>query len=194
MYQVDVKVKGISVLLQHRFPIPTYEEMGAGGKKQTGSKDYRQEWRTSLYVADNGEVYQPANHFELAMVKAAANFKITGRRGKTYKDLVSSNVVVDPERIPFGIIVTADDDLDTDPDKALYLDLRPVVIQRARIVRIRPAFKPGWELDFVINVLDDELPAGMLQDILVLAGKTVGVGDYRPKFGRFSVVKFEVLK
>ena len=194
MYQVEVKVKGLAVLLQHRFPVPTYEEMGSGGKKQTGSKDYRQEWRQSLYVTDKGEVYQPANHFELAMVKAASNFKITGRRGKTYKDLVSSNVVVDPEKILFGMTITENDDLTTDADQPLYLDLRPVVIQRARIVRIRPAFKPGWELDFVINVLDDELPANMLQDILTLAGKTVGIGDYRPKFGRFVVTKFEVLK
>jgi hypothetical protein len=194
MYQVEVKVKGLSVLLQHRFPVPTYEEMGVGGKKQTGSKNYQQEWRESLYASEKGEIYQPANHFELSMVKAATNFKITGRRGKTYKDLVAANVVIDPERIPFGITVTENDDLTTDADQPLYLDLRPVVVNRGRIPRIRPAFKPGWELEFVINVLDDELPATMLQDILVLAGKTVGVGDYRPKFGRFAVVKFEVAK
>ncbi len=192
MYQVNVKVKGTSVMLQHRFPIPSYEEMSSGGTKHTGAKDYTSEWKESLYTTEKGEIYQPANHFELAMVKAATNFKVTGKRGKSYKDLVSANVVIDPERIPFGII--APEQLDTDADKPLYLDLRPVVIQRARVVRIRPAFKPGWELEFTINVLDDELPANMLQDILVLAGKTVGVGDYRPKFGRFSVVKFEVVK
>lgn len=192
MYQVNVKVKGTSVMLQHRFPIPSYDEMSSGGTKHTGAKDYTSEWKESLYTTEKGEIYQPANHFELAMVKAATNFKVIGKRGKSYKDLVSANVVIDPERIPFGII--APEQLDTDADKPLYLDLRPVVIQRARVVRIRPAFKPGWELEFTINVLDDELPANMLQDILVLAGKTVGVGDYRPKFGRFSVVKFEVVK
>ena len=194
MYQVDVKVKGISVLLQHRFPVPTYEQLGEGGKKSTGSKDYRQEWRESLYVTEKGMIYQPANHFELAMVKAAVNFKVTGKRGKTYKDLVSANVVVDPERIPFNITIGETDDLTTDADQPLYLDLRPVVIQRARVTRIRPAFSPGWELEFLINVLDDELPAPMLHDILTLAGKAVGIGDYRPKFGRFDVVRFEVVK
>jgi len=192
MYQVNVKVQGTSVMLQHRFPIPTYEEMGSGGTKSTGAKDYREEWRQSLYVDDKNGVYQPANHFELAMVKAAVNFKVTGKRGKSYKDMVSANVVIDPEKILFGI--ENPKDLDTDADKPLYLDLRPVVIQRARVVRIRPAFKPGWELEFTINVLDNELPANMLQDILVLAGKTVGIGDYRPKFGRFAVVKFDVVK
>jgi hypothetical protein len=49
-------------------------------------------------------------------------------------------------------------------------------------------------LNFIINVIDDELPSGILQDVLVLAGKAVGIGDFRPKFGRFAVSQFEVLK
>jgi hypothetical protein len=191
MYQVSTRVKGISALLQHRFPMPDYENLGKGGTKHTGAKDYTQEWRGHLYV-DKGYIYQPSIHFELSMVKAAANFKVTGKRGKSYKDLVSANVIIDPEKIPHGI--AEPQELDTDADKVLYLDMRPVVIQRARVVCLRPAFKAGWELAFTINVMDDELPSGILQDILVLAGKTVGVGDYRPKFGRFSVTQFEVLK
>jgi hypothetical protein len=86
------------------------------------------------------------------------------------------------------------EDLDTDADKPLYLDIRPVVVNRARVTRIRPAFKPGWKLSFVTNILDDELPANMVHDILALAGKAVGIGDYRPKFGRFMVTHFEVVK
>jgi len=190
MYQVKTIVEGTSPLLQHRFPMPDYADFGKGGSKSTGAKDYREEWRQSLYVV-NGQVYQPANHFELSMTKAATNFKVTGKRGKTYKDLVAANVFIDPEKILFGI--PEPKELDTDPDKELYLDMRPVVIQRARVVRLRPCFKSGWKLEFTINVIDDELPSGILQDVLVLAGKTVGVGDYRPKFGRFSVMHFEVL-
>ena len=192
MYQVAVKVVGVSPLLQHRFPMPDYADMGKGGTKSTGAKDYRMEWKQSLYVTDKGQIYQPSTHFELAMVKAGTNFKVTGKRGKSYKDLVSAAVVIDPEKILFGM--DAPEELDTDADKDLYLDMRPVVIQRARIVRLRPAFKPGWTLEFVINVIDDELPSGILQDILTLAGKAVGIGDYRPKFGRFLVTQFEVLK
>ena len=180
MYQVKTVVQGVSPLLHHRFPIPNYEDMNKGGTRSTGAKDYSQQWRESLYV-ENGMVYQPASHFELSMTKAAASFKVTGKRGKTYKDLVAANVFIDPEKIPFGIIEPQE--LDTDADKELYLDLRPVVIQRARVVRIRPAFKPGWKLEFTINVIDDELPDGILQDVLI-----------RPKFGRFSVMHFEVLE
>lgn len=192
MYTVDVKVKGVSPLLQHRFPMPDYETMGKGGHQQSGAKDYRDEWKQSLYVDADGDIFHPATHFERAMVKAAAQFKIQGKRGKTYKDLVSASVFVTPEEIPFNM--KAPDELDTDADKPLYLDLRPVVIQRARVARIRPAFKPGWELEFQIEVIDDQMPIEMLHEILSYAGKAVGVGDYRPRFGRFQVVKFEVIK
>lgn len=189
MYSVDVTIKGDAPLLQHRFPVPDLASMTKGGTKQTGARDYTQEWRDHLYVSKS-QVYQPATHIEGALVKSAVNFKITGKRGKTYKDLFRAAVFVSPEEILHG--VDEPDELDTDADKRLYLDMRPVVVQRARIVRIRPAFSTGWELDFSIEVIDDEISSTLLQDVLTLAGKTVGIGDFRPKFGRFSVIGFKV--
>lgn len=177
--------------MQHRFPMPDFASLSNGGKKSTGAQDYTQEWRDYLYVKD-GMVVQPSCHFEGSMIKAAAGFKITGKRGKTYKDLFQANVVVDPLDIPHNIAVP--EELDCDADKVLYLDMRPVIIQRSRVVRLRPTFKPGWELSFTINILDDEVPFQMVNDILVQAGKAVGIGDYRPRFGRFMVTKFELVK
>lgn len=190
MYTVDVKVKGDSPLMQNRFPMPDLETMAKGGTKSTGSLDYTKEWEEKFYETKDGNIFQPGTHFESCMVKAAVNFKIQGKRGKTYKDLFRASVFVNPEEILHHVEVP--DELDTDADKPLYLDMRPVVIQRARIVRIRPTFKPGWELEFEISVIDDQIQPQLVQDILVLAGKTVGIGDFRPKFGRFSVTQFEV--
>lgn len=192
MYTIQTKVKGIAPLMQHRFPMPEFETMGKGGHQQTGAKDYREEWRQYLYTTSDGEVFQPAVHFEGAMVKAAAGFKITGKRGKTYKDLFQGNVFVAPDEILHGI--KTPEILDTDGDKPLYLDMRPVVVNRARVVRIRPTFKPGWELEFEISVIDDQIPSEIVFDVLNLAGKTIGIGDFRPRFGRFQVVHFEVQK
>lgn len=191
MYSVNVIVRGTAPLIQHRFPMPELSTLSKGGKKSTGAVDYSQEWRDYLYTA-NGMIVQPACHFEGAMVKAAVGFKVTGKRGKTYKDLFSANVFIDPIEIPHNIAVP--DELDCDADKQLYIDMRPVIVNRARVVRLRPCFKPGWELSFTINVIDDELPFEILSDVLTLAGKTVGIGDYRPKFGRFMVCKFELQK
>ena len=192
MYTVDCTIKGIAPLMQHRFPMPDLSTMSKGGHRSTGGKDYTQEWREYFYETDDGEIYQPSSHIEGALVKAAVNFKVAGKRGKTYKDLIVANVVVDPERIPHNVKVP--DELDADADKQLYLDVRPVIVQRARVVRIRPCFKPGWELSFTTQVLDDEIQPDLLQDIMTLAGKAVGIGDYRPKFGRFNVVEYMVHK
>lgn len=192
MYAVDVEIVGVAPLMQHKYPMPTLETMAKGGKKSTGSKDYTQEWREYLYTTSDGQVCQPSSHLEGAMVKAAASFKVTGKRGKSYKDLFSANVFVDPPEILHGISVP--EELDTDADKPLYLDMRPVVVQRARVVRIRPTFKPGWKLAFTINVIDDEISSEIVNDVLTLAGKAVGIGDYRPKFGRFMVSRFSEQK
>jgi len=192
MYSVSVKVKGVAPLLQHRYPVPDLKTLSKGGKKSTGDVDYTEEWRGYFYANSEGAIYQPSSHFEGAMTKAAVGFKVTGKRGKTYKDLFSANVFIDSVEIPFGVDIPQE--LDTDADKPLYLDVRPVVVQRARVVRIRPAFKAGWELTFTINVIDDELPFEIVNDVLNLAGKTVGIGDFRPKFGRFMVTHFQQVK
>lgn len=192
MYIVSVQVEGISPLLQHKYPLPDFENLSKGGKQKTGEVNYSEEWRQYLYANADGEVYQPALHFDGAMVKAAAGYKIQGARGKTYKDLFKGNVFCSPDEILHGI--KTPNTLDADADKPLYLDVRPVVVQRARVVRIRPAFKPGWKLDFEITVLDDQVPANVVNEVLSLAGRTVGIGDFRPRFGRFMVTRFEVQK
>jgi hypothetical protein len=190
MYSVNVQVQGIAPLMQHRYPLPDFESLSKGGKVKTGEVDYTQEWRGYLYADSEGNIYQPATHFDGAMIKAAAGYKVQGGRGKTYKDLFKGNVFVSPDAILHGIKVP--ENLDTDGDKPLYLDVRPVVVQRARVVRIRPCFKPGWKLDFEITILDDQILANVVNEVLALAGRTVGIGDFRPRFGRFMVTKFEV--
>ena len=106
MYTVSCKVKGTAPLMQHRFPMPELSDMSKGGKKRTGSVDYTQEWREYLYA--NGEgIFQPAAHFEGALIKAATEFKIQGKRGKTYKDLFKSAVFVTPDEILHNMEVPA---------------------------------------------------------------------------------------
>lgn len=193
MYTVSCSIEGVAPLMQHRYPLPDLANLSKGANKSTGAKDYTIEWKEYFYADGSGQIYQPASHIEGALIKAAVGFKVTGKRGKTYKDLFSANVFIDPVNIPH-VGFTVPDELDTDADKPLYLDARPVVVQRARVVRIRPTFAPGWKLSFEVQVADDEIQPGLLQDVLTLAGKTVGIGDYRPRFGRFNVTHFEVHK
>ena len=70
-----------------------------------------------------------------------------------------------------------------------YLDQRRVVIQRNGVNRVRPAFHKGWRATFEVQVV---LPEYITRDVLgaaiTNAGRLVGVGDFRPTYGRFQVI------
>jgi hypothetical protein len=75
-----------------------------------------------------------------------------------------------------------------------YLDKRRVVIQRNAITRSRPAMKEGWKCTFILQVnLPEYIDQAMLNQTIQNAGRLIGLADFRPSYGRFSVVKYEVL-
>lgn len=190
-YQVEASIKGIAPLLQHRFGQDAIAEAQAV-KKRTGEMDYSEEWRDTVYADEDGWLYEPSNHLESALIKAAVNFKIKGKRGKTYKDLVKAAVYIEPELIPLNVQIP--ENPTHNPLEPFYVDIRPVIVARARVLRSRGALAKGWRLDFTITVIDDQLPFMVLKEIVDEAGRAVGVGDYRPRMGRFVVTRFEQLE
>jgi len=178
MKEIQVTIKGTSPLLMHRYPMVGAEDLS---KKRTGVPDWKSEAEAALYKDDRGGIYQPASHIEGALANAGRSFKITGKRGATYGKLVGSTVEVWPDAIPHK-------------QTAYEIDSRPVVVQRARVIRYRPRFDE-WELDFTIRLLDEQLAMKTIKEILDHAGLYVGIGDFRPqrggKFGKFMVTRFE---
>lgn len=175
--KISVSIKGICPLLQHRFCTPEEDPKWI---EQTGLRDFSKEVLLALYADKKGNPYQPADHILGAMVKAAVDFKIPGKGKKTYKELILSALFIHPDNIPHEI-------------KKWEIDRRPVVIQRARIIRERPRFDK-WELSFEFEVADEQLPTEVIRRILEHAGNRKGIGDYRPRFGRFMVTEFKEIK
>lgn len=175
MKSVNVEITGIAPLLHHRFQTEDHGENASKSKKKV--YDPVEEAEKCLYRNAAGEIYQPAEHIFQSMVKGAVAYKFEGK--KTYKDVITSGIAISPEDIPLII------------ENEYEIDARPVVIQRSRVVRWRPRFNE-WKVRFTIDILDDEnISVPILKDILETAGKTKGIGDYRPRFGRFMVSKFE---
>jgi hypothetical protein len=114
------------------------------------------------------------------MIKSASNNRIAGRGKKTFKDAFKGGVFVEPRLIPHKI-------------SKWEIDLQNVVVQRSRVIRARPRFDE-WELDFQILNIDERITPNIIKDILVDAGRFCGIGDFRPRYGRFEVVKFEPIK
>jgi hypothetical protein len=76
-----------------------------------------------------------------------------------------------------------------------YIDQRRVTVQRSGITRSRPALGAGWECEVVLSVLLPEyVERDLLLDVLTNAGRLIGVGDFRPTYGRFSIVRFDIGK
>lgn len=190
MYTIDVEIEGVAPLLHHNFGALTQAALEQPAKKRTGAPDYSTEWKDTCYTDGNGNLVQPGIHLEMCMVKAATSFRIPGARGRTYKDLFSSSIFVRPDMLPHGIKVPEKPKVNK-TDDPVYIDLRPVVVQRARVLRSRLAFAPGWKLKFQIDVQDDNIQLDVVQEVLTLAGQTVGIGDYRPRYGRFRIVHFD---
>ena len=180
MSKIDVSINGLAPLLQHRFP--DAEQIEDKVSKRSGVPNREKELEQALYKLPTGEIYQLNSHIEGALVKAAKNFKISGKRGKSYKDLINCAVFVTPEAI-------------IHKNQKYVADRRAVVMPstRGRVIRTRPRFDE-WELDFQIEINDDQLPVEVVKQILDYAGSSVGIGDYRPKFGRFIVTKFQEVK
>lgn len=174
---IETTITGIAPLLMHRFIV---EEEDPIANKHSGFRDYSEEVKKSLYLTEEGRLYQPADHIMGAMIKAAVNFKIPGKGKKTYKDLVKAALFITPEFITHKI-------------QNWIIDRRGVRIGSARIIRERPRLDE-WELDFKIETIDEQLPFKAVKDALDSAGKFYGIGDFRPRFGRFTVTHFKEVK
>ena len=187
MKTFSVTIEGLSPLLQHRYIFK--DEIEASSKKRSGAVDYSEEWKKALYWDKKEGLYQPATHIEGCLIKAAVNFQITGRSKKTYKDLMKSVVFVKPDIISYGYKEKTPEALLESGKIAIHKST--AVVQRNRIERLRPMLPIGWKLQFVIEVFDDQLLKDALIEILNYGGRFVGIGDFRPRYGRFSVVKFQ---
>lgn len=172
---IDVTIEGTVPLLQHRFPEEPVEKKTT---KKTGRIDYEAEGELSLYQLDDGTIYQPATHIEQSMVRGATSFQIPGKGKLTYKSLFQAAVFVEPDCIEHK-------------KPKWIMDKRAVIVNRARVWRYRPRFDE-WALDFSIVVLDEQLAPEVVREVLDQAGSFVGIGDFRPKFGRFSVTSWAV--
>lgn len=68
-----------------------------------------------------------------------------------------------------------------------------VKVKQAAVARSRLMIGAGWELQFSIEVQDERLSPEVMKAVLEEAGRAVGIGDYRPRYGRFAVEQFQVI-
>ena len=68
-----------------------------------------------------------------------------------------------------------------------------VVVGQAKVMRVRPIFT-NWSTTFEVSILEEMVTSDMLRTWITNGGDFVGIGDYRPRYGRYDLRKFEVSK
>ena len=177
-YQVRVTIEGSSDILFHRW---NNEAVEAKSKAAKGSKAKKtDDIESYVYRNDAGEICIPGEYLRMSMIYAAKYRQDPRSPRKSAMDLFKAAIV---SLTPLASLGAKEWD---------YEDRRRVLIQRSAVTRVRPAMHAGWKATFDLQVnVPEYVDRFVLRDTIDLAGRLVGVGDFRPSYGRFGVVNFE---
>jgi hypothetical protein len=179
-YQVELVLSGTAPMLFHRWSCDAVDEKAKAAKGSKAKKSDNVE--SYVYRNEDGDVCLPGEYIRQSILHAAKFRQDPRSPRKSAFDLYKAGVVALTELCSLGV---------KDWD---YLDRRRVVIQRNAVTRERPAMRQGWKATCQLMILVPEyISLDDLSDVLTNAGRLVGVGDFRPTFGRFRVEKFAVL-
>lgn len=176
-YLVDVSVEGSAAFIFHRWSVDGVE---AKSKAAKGSKAKKEDDLES-YVYRDREYFLciPTEYFRMSVINAAKYKQDPRSPRKSAMDLFKAGLVGMNELCSLGI------------KDWEYVDRRRVMVQRNGITRHRPAVYAGWKANMQFQVLLPEyISPQLLNETIQAAGRLVGVGDFRPTFGRFNIVRF----
>jgi len=180
-YAVEVAVVGAAPFLFHRWSVDAVAEKAKARKGSRAKKE--DDVESYVYRTPSGELAIPGESFRRAIVQAAKFRQDPRSPRKSAMDLFLAGVVSLDDVCSLGVVAWD------------YLDRRRVMIQRNAITRVRPAMHPGWRVTVHLQVLLPEyIDPTLLHEVVTMAGRLIGVGDFRPTFGRFQVVSYAVLR
>lgn len=180
-YIARVVLVGVADLLFHRWNCEAVEAKGKAAKGSRAKKT--DDIETYVYRNDDGEICVPGEYLRGAIIHAAKFRQDPRSPRKSAMDLFKAGVVALTPLATLG-------------GRAWDYEHRcRVTVQRNGITRCRPAMKAGWsvEIELLVN-LPEYIPADVLHDVVSNAGRLIGLGDFRPTYGRFAVRSFIVLQ
>lgn len=209
-----VMLTGTQPLLMHADDIEwadTMEDWRANkdNKKKSKAGDDRTpafRWIGSLYRNEAGEIIVPTDNIMRALMEGGALVPVPGSARKTFKAQSQSGIM--PRDIGWPLTnngkpidgvgieqLLQEADFKVHQAKVAKMGFS-LFIKRAKIgqskhVRVRPKFE-NWGATGLLGVSDDQITRPILADILEMAGKYKGLGDWRPSsktpgvFGMFT--------
>jgi hypothetical protein len=143
----------------------------------------RLEWEGSLYWHKTLGPYLPSDNIEKCVKQGAQK----SRLGK----LVEAAVFVSEDIVPLQYEGPREkEELYAATPPGVDFPQRRFVFRKPvdlGIIRVRPMFPTKWQVRFSLEFDDSIVNQDALVAANVDAGALVGIGDWRPKFGRFLV-------
>jgi hypothetical protein len=190
MKNVQYHIRGTSPLIMHNGQLadPTNEHsraisaaVKANKKTKTDATTetmMKAEYMGGLYVDESGVPCIPAEVLESA-IGAGARATKEGKQAKVAVSIID-NALLQYKGPKTGEGLWA--------AGAAFRKVAGVKVGQARLMRIRPMFV-DWECTFTVTLNTDIVNERDLTKFIEKAGAEVGIGDWRPKYGRFEVVK-----
>lgn len=186
MKSTEVTIVGVTALLMHSGRLadpldPSSKALAAAVKRKKASKSdegemtvRKAEWFGGLYLGEDGAPCLPSEVIEGSLISGAKKLRL-GAKGKTLIVQDSAPLIYKGPKDPEEMW-----------ESGLFRKVCGVRVQNSRVIRTRPMF-PTWRATFTVlwdpSILADE---NELIEIIDAAGQG-GIGDYRPKYGRFEV-------
>lgn len=178
-YMATVTIKGTSDILFHRWNCEAVEAKANAAKGSKAKKT--DDVETFVYRNDDGDLCIPGEYLRGSIIHAAKYRQDPRSPRKSAMDLFKAGIVCLTHLATTGA------------KQWDYLDRRRVTIQRNAITRERPALKAGWQVEMHLMVnLPEYINPDLLQEVIENAGRLIGIGDFRPTFGRFSIANFSI--
>lgn len=178
MYRITASIEGVAPLLFNRRV--TDPDAPAGGKLTDEQKQTEAE---SKVYRDDAGLYWPAWNLKRALLDGC---KAAGIKNGRASMASLMQAAIFPEQEPrFG----------KDTFDEMHETLGRVPPRTGAQVTVRrPMLSKGWHLDFGIVVVLDHVRPEPIRTALETAGLLVGIGSWRPDYGRFLVRDWTVQK
>lgn len=186
MEMLKLKLTGTSPLMMHsdRLANPLLPETKAHkeltSKRKKTDDDHlaiaRSEFISGAYWTERDGIFVPGQNFDATFL-AGAKLQKLGTAWKRGALVVTdkAKLLYDGPKTPAALW-----------SDTRFVDCRGVKVGPAKIMRYRPVFLE-WATEIDIAFNPDVLNAGEVRKAIEDAGALIGVCEYRPRFGRFSV-------
>jgi hypothetical protein len=185
MYTITGKIQGVAPIL---FNAPDLDMLKpSSGTRQKTEEQRDQESLKRAYIDETG-LFIPAWNFKKNILEGfkMLDLRVPGSKMKRLWKFVQPVIFI--ERPLYFGIEKPDFINGTPPTCFLHKVPGKNADGSATIIR-RPALTE-WELPFTIKVLDDLVRAEDMQAAIICSGERIGLGGWRPEYGRFIVTEW----